>query len=65
MISRTNVNMNTVPIEPSTTLMLYILIDGKEILPQVLQNEEVTKGVLMGWMHVYSLVRCDHSWSDH
>ena len=28
------------------------MIDGKEILLQVLQNEEVAKRVLMGWMHV-------------
>ena len=30
------------------------MIDRKEILPQVLQNEEVAKGVLMGWTHVES-----------
>ena len=51
-MSITKVNRNTVPMESSTTLMVCILIDGKEILPQVLQNEEVMKGVLMGWMHV-------------
>ena len=48
----TNMNRNAVPMESSTTLMVCILIDGKEILTQVLQNEEVTKGVLMGWTHV-------------
>ena len=48
----TNVNRNAVPMETSTTLMVHILIDGKESLPQVLQNEEVVKGVLMGWTHV-------------
>ena len=48
----TNVNRNAVPMESSTTLTVCILIDGKEVLLQVLQNEEVTKGVLMGWMYV-------------
>ena len=33
-------------------LMVCILIDGKEILLHALQNEDVTKGVLMSWMHV-------------
>ena len=33
-------------------LMVCILIDGKEVLPQALQNEEVTKGVLRGCTHV-------------
>ena len=45
-------NRNTVPVESSTTLMVCILIHGKEILLQVLWNEKVTKGVLMGWTHV-------------
>ena len=48
----TNMNRNTVPMETSTTLTVCILIDGKEILLQVLCNEEVAKGVLMGWTHV-------------
>ena len=48
----TNMNGNTVPMETSTTLTVHILINGKEILPQALWNEEVTKGVLMGWTHV-------------
>ena len=43
---------NTVSLESSTTLMVCILIDGKEILLEVLWNEEVTKEVLMGWIHV-------------
>ena len=51
-MTMTKVNRNAVPMESSTTLMVCILIDGKEILPQVLQNEEVMKGVLMGWIHV-------------
>ena len=51
-MSMTNVNRNAVPVESSTTLMVCILIDGKEILLQVLWNEEAAKGVLMGWMHV-------------
>ena len=51
-MSMTNVNINAVPMESSTTLIVCILIDGKEVLPQTLQNEEVAKGVLMGWTHV-------------
>ena len=48
----TNMNRNAVPMETSTTLWVHVLIDGKEILPQALQNEEVAKGVLTGWTHV-------------
>ena len=48
----TNANRNTMPMEASTTLMVCVLIDGKEILPQALCNEEVAKGVLMGWINV-------------
>ena len=46
-----NMNQNAMPMEASTTLMVCILIDEKEILPQALQNEKVM-GVLMGWMNV-------------
>ena len=38
-MSMTNVNRNAVPMESNTTLTLCVLIDGKEILPQALQNE--------------------------
>ena len=48
-MSRINVNMNVVPTEPNTTLMVCMLIDGKEILPLVLWNEDVMKEVLMSW----------------
>ena len=34
------------------TLMVHVLIDGKEILPHALHNKEVAKGVLTGWMNV-------------
>ena len=34
-------NMNTVSTDPVTTLTVPILIDGKEILPHALQNEDV------------------------
>ena len=47
-----NMNWNAMPTEASTTLMVHVLIDGKEILPQAIYNEEVTKGVLTGWMNV-------------
>ena len=48
-MSVTNMNMNAMSTEPVTTLMTHVLIDGKEILPHALQNEDVTKGVLMSW----------------
>ena len=51
-MSMTNVNRNVVPVESSTTLTVPMLIDGKEILLQMLWNEQVAKGVLMGWTHV-------------
>ena len=47
-----NVNCNAMPIDANTTLMVCILIDGKEILPQALHNEEVAKGVITGWTNV-------------
>ena len=51
-MSRTNVNKNVVPIELSTTLTVHMLIDGKELLPLALWNEDVAKGVLMSWTKV-------------
>ena len=51
-MSIANINSNVMPMEASTTLTVCILIDGKEILPQMLWNEEVMKGVLMGWTNV-------------
>ena len=48
-MSMTNMNRNAVPMESSTTLKVCILIGGKELLLQVLQNEEVPEEVLMGW----------------
>ena len=43
---------NFVSVELVTMLTMYILSDRKEILPAVFQNEDVTKEVLMIWMHV-------------
>ena len=48
----TYVNTNAVSTDPVTTLTVCILIDGKEILPHVLCNEDVAKGVLVSLMHV-------------
>ena len=48
----TNMDMNAVSTKLVTTLMVCILIDGKEILPHVLRNEDVTKRVLMSWTYV-------------
>ena len=39
-----NMNWNAMPMEASTTLMIHVLIDGKEILLQALHNEEVANG---------------------
>ena len=47
-----NMNWNAMPMETSMMMMVHVLINGKEILPQVLCNEEVTKGVLIGWTKV-------------
>ena len=51
-MSMANMNQNAMPTEASTTLTVCMLIDEKEILLQALHNEEVTKGILTGWMNV-------------
>ena len=51
-MSMANMNHNAMPMEASMTLMVCMLIDGKEILHQALHNEEVTNGVVMGWTNV-------------
>ena len=51
-MSVTNINMNVVSTEQVTTLIVHILIDGKEMLLHVLQNEDVVKGVSMSWTYV-------------
>ena len=43
---------NSVFADPITTLMVHVLIDGKEILPDVFQNEVTAKGNLIGGTHV-------------
>ena len=45
-------NCNAMPMEANTTLMVHILLDRKEILPQALHNEEVAKGVITVWTNV-------------
>ena len=45
-------NYNAMPMKVNTTLMVCILIDKKEILPQALCNAEVAKGVITGWTNV-------------
>ena len=47
-----NVNHNAMSMEVNTTLMVHMLIDGKEILPKALHNEEVAKGVIIGWTNM-------------
>ena len=51
-MSMANMNHNAIPTEANTTLMVPVLIDGKEILLKALCNEEVTKGVITGWTNV-------------
>ena len=51
-MSMANMNHNTMPTEANTTLTVCMLINGKEILPQALHNEEVMKGVITGWTNV-------------
>ena len=43
---------NSIFADQVTTLMVCVLIDGKEILQHALRNEDVVKGVLMSWTHV-------------
>ena len=43
---------NSVSADPVTTLTVCILIDGKDILPDVFRNEHIAKGVLVSGIHV-------------
>ena len=43
---------NSVSADPVTMLTVRILIDGKDILPDVFRNEDITKGVLVSGTHV-------------
>ena len=47
-----NLNCNGMPSEANITLTVCVLIDGKEILPQALCNEEVAKEVIKGRTNV-------------
>ena len=51
-LAMANMNCNAMPTEANTTLMVHVLIDGKEILLQALHNEEVAKRVITGWTNV-------------
>ena len=51
-MTMTNMNCNPLPMEANTTLAVHVLINGKEILPPALCNEEVMKGVITGWTNV-------------
>ena len=46
--------INSVSTEPITTLTVHVLIDEREILPDIFQNEDITKGVLVSETHVES-----------
>ena len=43
---------NSMSTESVTMLTVHILIDGKDILPDVFRNEEIAKGVLVGGTQV-------------
>ena len=43
---------NSVSADLVTMLTVHILIDGKDILPDVFRNEDITKGVLVSGTHV-------------
>ena len=43
---------NSMSTEPVTILAVHILIDGKDILPDVFRNEDIAKGVLVSGTHV-------------
>ena len=45
-------NINSITAELVTMLAVCILIDGKEILPDVFRNEDITKGVLVSGTHI-------------
>ena len=51
-MSMPHMNMNAMATELGTMLTVHVLIDRKEILPHVLQDEDVMKGVLVNWTHV-------------
>ena len=51
-MSIANMDCNAMPTEGNMTLMVCMLIDGKETLPQALHNEEVVKGALTKWTNM-------------
>ena len=51
-LAMANMNHNAMPMEANTTLMVCVLVDRKEILPQALGNEEVAKGVITEWTNL-------------
>ena len=43
---------NSITVEPVTILTVYVLIKGRDILPDIFRNEDVAKGVLIGITHI-------------
>ena len=43
---------NYVSPEPITMLTVCILIDGREILPDIFCNKDITKGILVSGTHI-------------
>ena len=42
---------NSITAEQVTTLTVFILIEGRDILLDIFRNEDITKGVLVGATH--------------
>ena len=43
---------NSIAAKPVTTLTICILINGKDILPDIFRNKDIAKGVLVSRTHV-------------
>ena len=45
-------SINSVTTELVTMLTVRVLLDGKEILPDIFRKEDITKGVLISETHI-------------
>ena len=43
---------NSVTAEPVTTLTIHVLLEGRDILPEIFRNDDIVKGVLIGMTHI-------------
>ena len=49
---------NSVTVESVTAFTVCIFIEGRDILPDVFRNEDITKGVLIGMTHMEPRSAC-------